>query len=105
MENRNFVSKCMNSLRKEDGYFITDQKEILNETMHFYKTLYTKRNNTQMDLDNMFLENDIPKLTEKEKILLEGPITYDENLFSLKKSSNNTSPGCDGFTYEFFKFF
>ena len=50
----------------------------------FIKKLYTKRNNTQMDLDNMFLENDIPKLTEKEKILLEGPITYDEILFSLK---------------------
>ena len=47
------------------------------------KKLYTKRNSTQMDLDNMFLENDIPKLTEKEKILLEGPITYDEILFSL----------------------
>ena len=53
----------------------------------------------------MFLENDIPKLTEKEKILLEGPITYDEILFSLKKSSNDTSPGCAGFMYEFFKFF
>ena len=26
-------------------------------------------------------------------------------LYCLKKSSNNTSPGFDGFTYEFFKFF
>ena len=105
MENRNYVSKCMNSLRKEDGNLLTDQNEIVNETMRFYKKLYTKRNNTELDLNNMFLEEDIPKLTEKEKILLEGPIRNDEILFSLKKSSNNTSPGCDGFTYEFFKFF
>ena len=35
----------------------------------------------------------------------EGPIKYEEILYCLKKSSNNTSPGCDGFTYEFFKFF
>ena len=92
-------------MRKEDGNLLTDQNEIVNETMRFYKKLYTKRNNTEMDLNNMFLENDIPKLTEKEKILLEGPIRIDETLFSLKKSSNNTSPGCGGFTYEFFKFF
>ena len=105
MENRNYVSKCMNCLRKEDGNLLTDQNEIVNETMRFYKKLYTKRNNTELDLNNMFLEKDIPKLTEKEKILLEGPIRNDEILFSLKKSSNNTSPGCDGFTYEFFKFF
>ena len=28
-----------------------------------------------------------------------------KSFFLLKKSSNNTSPGSDGFTYEFFKFF
>ena len=36
---------------------------------------------------------------------LEGPKKYEEILYCLTKSSNNTSPGCDGFTYEFFKFF
>ena len=47
----------------------------------------------------------IPKLGDAENSLLEGPITYEELLFCLKKSANNTSPGFDGFTYEFFKFF
>ena len=40
MENRNYISKCMNSLRKVNGNLITEQNEILNETMLYYKQLY-----------------------------------------------------------------
>ena len=50
-------------------------------------------------------EFNIPKVKESDKFKLEGHITYSEMLYCLKKSSNNTSPGFDGFTYEFFKFF
>ena len=31
--------------------------------------------------------------------LLMGPITYSELLFCLKKTSNNSSPGFDGYTF------
>ena len=37
--------------------------------------------------------------------MLEGSLKSYEILSCLKKSSNNTSPGSDGLTYEFFKFF
>jgi hypothetical protein len=40
-----------------------------------------------------------------EKNAMEGKLTYNEMLKSLKKMNNNTSPGNDGFTAEFFKFF
>ena len=43
MENRNYISKCMNSLRKENGNLITEQIEILNETMLYYKQLFKKK--------------------------------------------------------------
>ena len=36
-EKRNFVSKCMNSLIKENGSTTTVQSEVLQETMNFYK--------------------------------------------------------------------
>ena len=42
LEKRNFVSKCMNSLIKDKGSTINVQSELLQETMNFYKTLYTK---------------------------------------------------------------
>ena len=95
MENRNYVSKCMNSIRKENGKLITDQTEILNETMAFYNYLFSKRNTLDIDLNNLFLEYDIPKLKEEEKIALEGPIKYKVILHCLTKSSNNTNTGCN----------
>jgi hypothetical protein len=36
---------------------------------------------------------------------LEGEITYKELLAALKRSKNNKSPGMDGYTAEFYKFF
>ena len=36
---------------------------------------------------------------------LEGKLTYQEASFALKNMKNNTSPGSDGYTVEFFKFF
>ena len=46
-----------------------------------------------------------PKLTRKGRDLLEGELTESEMLTVLKKMKNNKSPGTDGFTVEFFKFF
>ena len=44
LEKRNFVSKSINSLYKYSGEKITDQTEILEETLLFYKkTIYKKR--------------------------------------------------------------
>ena len=43
-EKRNFVSKCMNSLKKNNGETIKDQPEILNETMQLLQdTIFEKR--------------------------------------------------------------
>ena len=48
---------------------------------------------------------DFPKLDENESEFLEGPLTENEVLAFLKKMKNDKSPGPDGFTCEFFKFF
>jgi hypothetical protein len=44
-------------------------------------------------------------LTEEESRECEGPITYEELVAALKRMKNNKSPGNDGYTAEFFKFF
>ena len=45
------------------------------------------------------------KLTNDESINLEGEITYTELATTLRNMKNGKSPGNDGFTAEFFKFF
>ena len=47
----------------------------------------------------------MPTLTLQEKTSLEGEITLSEASSALKNMKNNKSPGSDGFTAEFFKFF
>ena len=98
LEKRNFVSKCMNSLKNSKGETISDQSEILNETRQFYKKLYARKDRNSTDLETLLSDYNVPRLCESEKNKLEGPITYSELLYCLKKTSNNTSPGFDGFT-------
>lgn len=61
-----------------------------------------KKDTNDVDLDNLLRKYYIPKWEESEKIKLEGLITFEEILFRLKKSSNNTSPGFDGFYIRIF---
>lgn len=105
LENRNFISKSMNNLISNNGDVLKEQANILEETRNFYKHLYSKRLTTNVDLNKLLHNMDIPVLSESLKNKLEGRLTYTELLFCLKKASNNTSPGFDGYTYEFFKFF
>merc|ERR1711963_856787 len=48
---------------------------------------------------------DSPKLSQDDNLLLEGKIDYKEAASALKNMKNEKSPGPDGFTAEFFKFF
>ena len=95
----------MHSLKKNNGETINDQPEILNETMQFYKTLYSKKDRNSMDLESLLSNYNVPRLDELDKNKLKGPLTYPELLYCLKKTSNNTSPGFHELTYEFFNFF
>jgi hypothetical protein len=108
LENRNYITKSIQKLEKEDGTIITDIKDILEEQKIFYETLYTNRdNNDSLDeLINSLINTDsLNKLSETEKEVKEGLITYSELLASLKRAKNNKSPGMDGYTVEFYKFF
>ena len=51
------------------------------------------------------LIDNILKLSDQERISLEGDMSLEEAGLAFKKNmSNNKSPGSDGFTSEFFKF-
>ena len=105
LENRNFISKNMPNLWKNDGTKTVNQKEVINETKLFYENLYKEKTVKPIDLEKVLNYRNIPKLSEEQKLELEGHITINEALNSLKNMKNNKSPGSDGFTSEFFKFF
>ena len=50
-------------------------------------------------------EDNIPKLTEKQRNDYEGLISKEEVVSTLKRMKNGTSPRSDWFTVEFYKFF
>lgn len=105
LENRNFTSKVINKLVDENGFENTETKNILDCQRNFYINLY----------DDAILVDDTPiesilgenkyKLCAHEAEIIEGEITCLELANALKNMKNNKSPGLDGFTTEFFKFF
>ena len=103
LESRNFVSKRMAFLERDDGSIIFDQDEILNEAKGFYSDLYASRETEDVNLSNIL--NEPTKLTDAEMASIEGHLTLDEAKYALKSMKNNRSPGNSGFTTEFLKFF
>ena len=62
--------------------------------------------NTATSDKQFFLENNsLPQLNETDKARCENAITERELLISIKAMKNGKSPGCDGLTSEFYKFF
>ena len=84
LENRNVVRKCMNSLIKENGSTTNVQSELLQETMNFYKKLYTQKDRREVNLNVLLKKFNTPKVKESDKVKLEGHITYSEMLYCLK---------------------
>ena len=106
LEKRNYINKTITEIFDENGNTITLQEEILNEIKNFYKKLYANKDNELVELDmELLIKFKVPKLNDQQVIRMEGPITNLEVLKALKCMKNDKSPGTDGFTAEFFKFF
>lgn len=89
-----------------ENVIVDDQKEILKQTKQFYEKLYKRQDCLKkVNLSTEIRYNDIPKLTENQKQSLEGEISLPELTSALNRMKNNKSPGSDGFTVDFFKFF
>ena len=102
LEKRHYVSKQMFKLTDKEGKTITDTDSMLKETRQFYRDLYTKKDLPDFSLDTYVT---LPTLEEDEAQSLEGLIDIKEASTVLKNMKNGKSPGSDGFTVDFFKFF
>ena len=105
LENRYYTSKVINKLIYDDIEY-TKTNEVLNCQKQLYEKLYD--NVYEVDeytpIENIIGENDT-KLSEAEAQKNKGEMTYVEFTKALKNLKNEKSPGLDGFTVEFFKFF
>lgn len=105
LEKRNYTNKVIVKLIEENGKEWTATSDILEGQKRYYKTLYAEKINIDdTPIDEIIGENP-NKLSDIEAEKLEGEITYLELATALKNMKNSKTPGNDGFTAEFFKFF
>ena len=93
----------LTNVETDNGSLITDQELIKNEVYRFYKNLYSKNNVNDVNFDN--IRDNAQVLSDGERAKLEADLTIDEIEFAINSLSNDKSPGPDGFTGEFLKFF
>jgi len=104
-EIHNSKTKYIKSLKIGTEYE-TNPDKILKEEENFYKTLYSKPTNNKICEKSCSLFTKVmPGLNAEEKLLCDRNITIEECGKSLKELQNNKSPGSDGLTTEFYKFF
>ena len=109
LEKCNNVNKLISKIKINED-ILTDPQDILNEERSIYNKLYSlpmkSDQNTATSDKQFFLENNsLPQLNETDKARCENAITERELIISIKAMKNCKSPGCDGLTSEFYKFF
>ena len=107
LEKRNHTRKTVTKLEIGDNKYVNDQFAILEEEKRFYESLYKSQNiDNDTFLESPFLKpQNITPLTQEEMESCEGLLSEDECLNAIKEFKNNKSPGTDGFTSEFYKFY
>ena len=108
LENRNKKKSCIRKLIRANGEETTVPDTIMTEIHSFYSELYDEKSGIQTDYSICpFLEDTLssPKLTDSMRETCEGQLTYSECFKVLSTFSNDKTPGNDGLTIEFYKFF
>ena len=102
----NYEKKHIRTLKLENGQILTKQNDILNEEKRFYSELYSTKLTEPVNTANIFFENDnIKCIPESDKEFCDSPLTEVECRTALDQFENNKTPGNDGLTAEFYKFF
>ena len=107
LEKRNQSRKAVTKLKVGNDKYTFDQFEILEEEKRFYETLYRSENIDEQSLSGstFFKSENISPLKEEEIQMCEGLVSENECLNALKEFKNAKSPGSDGFSAEFYRFF
>lgn len=105
LESKSRSKKSIKTLITDDGLELTDGNRVCKEAFQLYSNLYSaKISPSTEDIQTLF-NAEIPKLDEDDKVLLNTPLAEKDFKIALDKMKSNKSPGSDGFTTEFYKFF
>ena len=107
LEKRNYVNKTVTKIIKNNNEVLIKQEDILQEIETSYRKLYSSWDEdlTDVNLNEIANFDDVNKLSDNCSSTLEGLLTYEEVLRAVKQQKNEKSPGTDGFSSEFFKFY
>ena len=106
LEKRNYIKKTITELRMEDETVIKNETQILHAIENYFSNLYLSTDSTtQEHYDEYIQDLSLPRLSDEERDNMEGLLTYEECKKVLETFQNDKSPGEDGFTVEFYKFF
>ena len=107
LEKRSQKKKNITSLKKPNGTTTHCSKEILKEEANFFSKLYeTSNSNPYLEQFKFFFESDgLKHLEREESDSCEGLLTIEECTKVLSSFSSNKTPGSDGLTIEFYRFF
>ncbi|CAK8533160.1 unnamed protein product [Lathyrus sativus] len=95
-------STCLSNLRRSDGRHLSDQNDIEEEVMVFYKNLMGKEdtNINHIDIEAMRMGK---QLNLEQREYLTRNITEDDIFKALRGIGDLKAPGLDGYGAKFFK--
>ena len=107
LEKKNYNVKYIKKLITEKSVIITKPDEILQEEKKFYEDLYTSKiDQCDADASNSFLKPEIiPQINDIDKQICDAPLKLEELMKAVKELKNDKTPGNDGLTSNFYKFF
>ena len=98
--------KNIHKLKINDNTFINDQFAILDKQKQFYESIYQSRENDNNSHESVFFKaENITPLSLDDQNLRGGPITEAECINEINGFKKDETPGTDGFSSEFYKFF
>ena len=96
-------SRTINEIQDDKGKIISDLKEIPNVFKKFYTNLYSLQN-TEPAIQDIYLGY-TRKLSNEQRDVIDQPLTVDDLKNALFDMREEASPGPNGLTVKFFKYF
>ena len=102
-----FRHKCndIKMLKCDDGSIANTSPDILKEGFKFYSKLFCNEPCNNISEQDEFIDNITSSLNSEDVSICSNPITLDDLEKALSEMENNKSPGSDGLTREFYRFF
>ena len=102
----NQTKKNIQKLTTNDGRTLTDSRDILQEEVSYYRSLYTSKNISTEDITTYLNSTNLTNtLSQTDSETCENEIILDDCKNALFSMKLNKSPGSDGLSVEFYQAF